>query len=94
MTTTPTRLEQDISPIFDSFRMSQIHRILLHVPKFFRNDPKNIYNEDLLKKLQEKVPKLQVVRHDLDTGPDMKFLGSLDLCEQDEFIVVIDDDTL
>lgn len=96
LTSSPLRIKKDISKVFQSFRDSQIRRILLHLPKLFRNDPSLAQNFEDLARLQKKVPKLEIVWHAVDTGPDLKFTGNFKpgLVDSSEQIVVIDDDTL
>lgn len=55
--------------------MSQVDAIYLNVPKKFRNQ--EVYSEEVLQKLQKHLPNLIIQRPEMDTGPDMKVLGSL-----------------
>ena len=94
LTTSPKRLSQGLAPIFENIRMSHVHRIILSLPKHFRNDPTEVYHAQDIADLQAKVPKLQVHWIEQDTGPELKFLGCLDAVAEDEVILVMDDDTL
>ena len=61
--------------------MAQVDTILLNLPKLFRN--KEPYDAAELDLLQKTVPKLKILWHDVDTGPDMKILGCLDTVVQE-----------
>ncbi len=92
LTSSPSRISHGISEIFDSFHMDQVHRILLNLPRKFRD--MESYDLGALDRLVSNMPKLEVIWHDRDTGPDLKFIGGLRASHDDETLIIMDDDTL
>lgn len=92
LTTSPARL-RNIVKVLDSFDPNQYSKVLLTLPRKFRDTED--YSQHDLDFVRSQIPKLCIHRIDHDLGPQTKFLGALlwpELQESDT-IIVLDDDT-
>lgn len=92
LTTSPTRLLANIDASLAILASSGASRIILSVPKRFRDTEP--YDENALDRLRSRIPQLHVRRIADDLGPATKLLGALDHLAPDEYAVVLDDDVL
>ena len=93
LTTSPSRVHY-LHSTLASFNSSNYERIVLNVPKLYRGT--EAYDKSSLVALKQRWPKLTINEIPNDLGPQTKLLGLLynDAIRDDEFAVVIDDDTV
>ena len=95
MTSSPERLE-NIHHVIETLDLKRVDKVVITLPKFFKNDPKQVYSEEVIDQLKKRFGgKIEILRPDKDLGPLTKMVYTIEKVKQKDpksIVISVDDD--
>ncbi|MBH1988459.1 MAG: hypothetical protein I8H75_00420 [Myxococcaceae bacterium] len=99
LTTSPERIPH-LQQVLSTLDFDLATAVFISLPKYYRNDPQNVYSDSFLAELRNYSNKIEILREEEDLGPVMKLIPAVKEARQrpgswfEKVVMTLDDDTV